>query len=231
VTDLTPEQKRAQDAAREPGTQRFGVQHTRPAEQPLPAPVEPEKSHADVLCELSYVHASDAWQADQKTMQTRVEAFVADARQYVPDAVAAQFSWDYDLEAGTRLVFDYYVGEGGVLVDSDDYPDISDFHVEDRKHAATFGFDENEDGYAILEFDNVAVRDEAKARAELAASKKLDGFPQAAQLRGLLVAAMGGENGIDPKWVENLTDKDRDELLLIFAAAIDRTHEYLAQSA
>ena len=222
MTGITPAAVNAREEARlDDG--KFGEQHHTAPEAHLFA----ERPLSHVLDLLQYEYGADAAMLDRQVLDVRIEAFVAEAREAVPDAVAAQFSWSYD-ENGSRLVLDYYLGEGGAVIEGDGYPDIFDFAFTDDREARMYGFEEQgEEDSAVLNFDTVTVRDEAKARADYAASTKLRRTEREREVKSLVRAALAA--GADPARIEQLSDEDAAAVLAIFKDAIAKTTEYFTQ--
>jgi hypothetical protein len=216
VSSINPEAEAAREAARVAG--KFGEQqHTAPE-----ATIEPGAKTPDVVYDdLSWVHAKDAYKKTREVHELRLASFVADARQAVPDAVQAEFYWEYG-EAGPRLVFGNYEDANGDTVDPadiDSYPDVNDFDFEDYKESKSYGFT-GEDG-TTLRFDDVELPDLGRAQAELSAATKLDEQPDGAAIRHLLTQAMG--HGLDPKKVEQLTDEQVQDIRRVLVQAVDMT--------
>lgn len=215
MTDINPAAVNAREQARlDDG--KFGEQHHTAPE----AQLDTERSLASTLDLLQYEYGTDAALLDGKVRDARIEAFVAEAREIAPNATAAQFSWDHDID-GSRLTFDYYLDEHGNAVEPDDddgYPDVFDFAFDDYKEAAMFGFeDQGEDGAAVLSFDTVTVRDEAVARADYAASQVLRNSKRELETKALMRAALAA--GADPERVAQFTDEDAAQLLALFERA------------
>lgn len=215
----------AREAARTASGQ-FGVQeHSTPE-----ADLSDVQSIDLVLSDLADQHNKDSYELERKAEQARLESFIADARQYVPGAVSARFGWDYEGYT-KRLSFDCYLDENGDPLDDDsgEYPDINDFQFDGIRDAAAYGFTERT-GYdgAVISFDDVPVRDEVRARAELAVATTLRDLPDGAAIRSMLRAAMGDE--VPAERFMNLSAHDLEQVQAIFAAAVGSTANYLRHS-
>lgn len=215
MSDITPDAEAARESARTP-TGKFGVQEHSAPEAEL---ATPEATPADRLRALADVHSYDSYLADEKATETRMAAFVADARAAIPTAARANFYWDYE-DGVSRLSFEGYEDADGNHVeydDPDEYPDINDFHFDDYKAARQAGFT-GDDG-TTLEFDDIPLPDPARAAADAAVGEKLQRQDDALAIRHLLGKAM--DNGLDPAAVENLTDAQLDRVRRALAAAED----------
>lgn len=227
MTTISTHAEEAREAARTAAGQ-FGAQeHSAPEAQ-----LDSARSIDLILSGLADQYGSDSYRFDRKANQARLESFVADARKYVPEATSAQFRWDYEL-GGTRLAFDCYLDEHGDQVDDDsgEYPDINDFEFDNYREAQMYGFGEREnlDG-AVITFDDVPARDEAKARAELAVAHRLRDTAQSQDVRSLLVAAMNHADGVPAERFHRLSDHDLEQVEGILASAIQSTANYLRHS-
>lgn len=228
MTNISPEAERAREEARGAGGQ-FGEQHHSAPEATLVA----ERPHDAVLSDLSDMYNHDSYVLETEAKTLRMESFIADARAAVPSAVSAQFSWDYPEESSARLVFDYYLDEDGNAVEADDggFPDITDFHFDETRQARQFGFVESDDtDGATIDFVGFSDRSEEKARAQLAASKKVEHRPHERELRALLFSALNGSEPIPAERLSNLSDHDIEQVEAIFEDALRSTANYLRHS-
>lgn len=227
MTNITPSAEAAREVARTSAGQ-FGVQeHSAPE-----AELNSDRGIDQVLSDLADQYYADSYSLERKATQARLESFVADARRYVPDAVSARFGWDYE-PGGTRLSFDCYLDENGEEVDDDsgEYPDINDFPFDRLRDAAAYGFEEEKgfDG-AVIRFEEVPTRDEAKARAELSLSRTLHGIPRERDVRSLLVAAMNDNDDVPADRFTHLSEHDMEQVQAILVDAIRAAANYLRHS-
>ncbi|SDH35871.1 hypothetical protein [Microbacterium sp. 77mftsu3.1] len=222
MTHIDPTHEAAREAHRQAGGE-FGKQEHS----------APETSLVADLDSLQYLRGEAAATASDQAMHARVQSFVAEAREEVPEAVAATFVWNWQDDGSKRILFDHFISEGGDAI-FEEAGDIYDFEIDDALAAAQYGFeDQGKRDTLVLNFDTIELPDPERAAAEVAVRRAMNTAPGGEAILPLVLKTMREEGGIAPaklaERVANLSDEEQLALVTIYAKAIDDMQAVLAR--
>ncbi len=196
----------------------------------LAANAAQSKPLPDVHYDVMLAHYGDSVIAEQRALDSKVYAFIADAREYVPEAVGARFYPEYNDETGReQKVFDCYIDKDGQPINEDgnDLPDLNTFDVTSAwmpgyETDQTNDFGEEING--VLHFGKVTLPDENAVRLEATLGAKLRGRDNSDRLRPFLMEAFAG--GVPAEYADQLDEAHfaMAEAMLRKAAAELRAH-------